>query len=610
MTFSDYFEAPPEQVFYCTGTGKVVFAKKPAQPRGEWWGAKLNDGGTDSGAALQACVTATGGLFFPKGLYYGTTGLVANGAVIRGEGELVSGYSCSSPTAHLLDNSGTVSAFAAGSDLEGFALVRSVTPTTPALAANDATQGHGIHLDLVDNPRIKNVYTYNNLVEVFQKRCLSPEIDGVRGIRQSGGGTDRWTGYWIDGDPTGMPGSWATGPSGNPSARLHRLNMAALSTVGTAGTANLSTNYKLYNHLQDLWIEHAEAAGGHVQFDINPNGNPCSDAYIDTAIADGFLVKGFDIKNMSFGNNFSIHNAWMAPNIAAASATGAYGLVADQAHGLVFNATGNFNYAPALRAIYSTNANNQKLSFSGTNCENPIYTISVSTSELSVDAICTLNGAAAGNLITIIGGSNNRVVAGGTVSGTKKWVDAIATDASAVLNSLDVTKASASAISGSKFTVAGAAIPLLNGNIIYQSGSTVALTGTTTETILATLTIPAGWLRTNGSVELAEALWSMVNNANNKTLRARLGGIGGFAFWSQTVTTAASARGMGRVQNANATNSQKSYSGASFGSTTSAILTGAIDTSVAQTIVITGQLANAADSLSLESCLIRVQPSA
>lgn len=604
------FDASLEQVFDCIGTGKVVFTKKPVRPRAEWWGAKLNDAGVNSAAALQKCIIAARSLYLPIGNYYGSAGLIDTvGTYIFGESKLLCGYQCSSPTDHLLSNTGTLTD-GSGGYYRDFALARTVTPTTPALAADDSTQGHGIHLDLVSNPRVQSVYTYNNLVELYHSRCLSPQIDDVRGLRQTGGGTDRWTGYWVDGNPTGMPAPWNTGPSGNPSGRITNLNMVANPAVGTAGTANLSKNYRLLNHLQDLWMADFEAASGHVQFEINPNGYPCSDACLIRPRADGFLVKGFDIRNMGLGNNFTIEGAWMAPNVAAASAAGAYGLVTDQAHGLNFSAECNFSFAPAVPGIYSTNANNQKFGLRGTNCETPIYTISVSMSDLNVDMTCTLNGAAAGNLITIIGGSNNKVIAGGTASGTKKWIDAVATDASASLNSIDVTKVAAVAISGNLFTVAGAAIPLLNGAIVLQSGAAATLTGTLAETVLATLTVPAGWLGANGSAELADALWSMTNNANSKTLRARLGGIGGFAFWSQAVTTSASARGMGRVQNANATNAQKAYSGASFGNSASAILTGAIDTSVAQTIVITGQLANAGDTLTLESLLIRINPGA
>lgn len=444
-------------------------------PRAEWWGAVLNNSGVDSAAALQASIDVTGKLYFPKGLYYGSVGLNGNGAVLRGDGELFAGYACSSPTDHLLSNVGTTSAFATGLDAEGFTLARTVTPTTPAFSANDISQGHGIHLDLASNPRIKNVYTYNNLVELYHSRCLSPEIDGVRGLRQTGGSSDRWVGYWVNGDPTGMPGGWATGPSGNPSARIGKLNMVANGSVGTEGSANLSRNYVLQNHLQDLWIEHAEAGGGgHIQFDINANNYPCSDAYIANAIADGFTNKGFHIRNMPINSTFAVKKAWIAPSAAAASASSPYGLRAEGAHGLTFNAAGDFTSASAIDGVYSTDANNQDIEVRFTNCQRPIYTISVSTSRLNVFGICTLNGTSAGQLMTVIGGGGNELSAGGLATGTKKWSDGIALDGSSANNRIDVSRVAAAAISGSRHTVAGLAVTTqgnVNGHVVINPGA-------------------------------------------------------------------------------------------------------------------------------------------
>lgn len=476
FTIATAISTAPTQIFDVSLGGTITFSMKPDQGRAEWWGAVLDNGAVDSAAAIQACITATGKLYFPKGLYYGTAGLDGTGAVIRGEGELLSGYSCSSATDHLLKTEGVVStSFATGGDWEGFALVRSVTPTTPASAADDVTQGHGIHLDLVTNPRIRNVYTYNNLVELYHARCLSPEIDNVRGLRQTGGGTDRWAGYWCAGDPTGMPGGWATGPSGNPSARIGKLNMVAYSSVGTDGTANLSRNYVLEDNLQDLWIEHAEAGGGgHTQFYINPNGTQCSDAYIANAIADGFLNKGFHIQNMPIGNNFEIKKAWMAPAAAAASGASPYGLRAELAHGLKFHGTGDFTNAPAIDGVYSTDANNQDIEVRLTNCQRPVYTVSVSSSRLKAEGICTLTAADAGYIVNSVGGSHNEIIAGGTTTGTKQWLSGVELDATAANNIVNVAKVLAAAFSGARYSVAGVAVTTqgdVGGHVVINPGA-------------------------------------------------------------------------------------------------------------------------------------------
>ena len=55
----------------------------------------------------------------------------------------------------------------------------------------------------------------------------------------------------------------------------------------------------------------------------------------------------------------------------------------------------------------------------------------------------------------------------------------------------------------------------------YDLSAAVVLTGTTSATTLATFTIPAGLIGTNGKVKFYP-LWSNTNNANNKTLRVVL----------------------------------------------------------------------------------------
>ena len=121
----------------------------------------------------------------------------------------------------------------------------------------------------------------------------------------------------------------------------------------------------------------------------------------------------------------------------------------------------------------------------------------------------------------------------------------------------------------------------------YGLSSTVSLTGTTTETALLTIPIKGGLMGLGGRLVEA-AFFTMTNNANVKTLRAKIGGstiaIGissslnatGFNFW---------------LLNRNSQSSQYNNNAASF----------AIDTSVDFDLVITGQLANAADTLTLSA---------
>lgn len=145
--------------------------------------------------------------------------------------------------------------------------------------------------------------------------------------------------------------------------------------------------------------------------------------------------------------------------------------------------------------------------------------------------------------------------------------------------------------------------------VVAQSGAAQTLTGSTSETTLATITIPAGVLGPNGQVEV-EALWSCTNSANNKTCRVKFGGT---AFTSAVLTTSAGVQTHTRIANRNATNSQVSLGATAvtgFGGTSATATTGAVDTTADVTLLLTGQLASAAETLTLESYVVTVRPSA
>lgn len=122
----------------------------------------------------------------------------------------------------------------------------------------------------------------------------------------------------------------------------------------------------------------------------------------------------------------------------------------------------------------------------------------------------------------------------------------------------------------------------------------------TVENILATIPIPAGLIGANGGVSI-DTLWGCDNNANVKTGRARLGGIGGSIVASMTLTSSAGGRHLGRFQNRGAANSQVfPLSGSATGTSGTANGTATQDTALAKDLVITGQKATGADSLRLE----------
>ena len=132
----------------------------------------------------------------------------------------------------------------------------------------------------------------------------------------------------------------------------------------------------------------------------------------------------------------------------------------------------------------------------------------------------------------------------------------------------------------------------MHPTILYNLATPIVLTGTTAQTTLLTITIPAKLMGSIGRLNML-SFFALTNNANNKTLRAGIGGNNvavqgaaslaatGFNFW---------------LLNLNSATAQRNNSSALF----------AIDTTVSMDLIITGQLANAADSITLNTLTLEL----
>lgn len=147
------------------------------------------------------------------------------------------------------------------------------------------------------------------------------------------------------------------------------------------------------------------------------------------------------------------------------------------------------------------------------------------------------------------------------------------------------------------FTTLGQGCPFVLGS----SGVASSHTGNTNETALATIAIPAGALALNGILRVT-CLFGGTNNANNKTLRVRLGGLSGTTFFSNVFTTAIGISSVLHIVNRNSAASQVAHAIGISG----AFTTGTVDTAVAQDLVISGQLANGADTITLEARIVEI----
>lgn len=138
----------------------------------------------------------------------------------------------------------------------------------------------------------------------------------------------------------------------------------------------------------------------------------------------------------------------------------------------------------------------------------------------------------------------------------------------------------------------------------YDLAATVSLTGTTSETTLLTIPIPAGLVGERGILKLYP-IWSMTNNSNSKNVKVKLAGQICYSFALVSTLTSAP---LVFIRNFNSESAQKTISNSSLGigSMASALSATTADTGTAIDLVITGQLSSSGDTLTLESLFVEI----
>jgi len=161
-------------------------------------------------------------------------------------------------------------------------------------------------------------------------------------------------------------------------------------------------------------------------------------------------------------------------------------------------------------------------------------------------------------------------------------------------------------ISGSTSTAGRVATKFIQGDyLIAGSAVQVSHTGDTNKTTLATVTIPANIMGSNGFLRIS-AIWGFVGTAGAKTCTIEFGGT---AYINSAFgATALSARSEPIIANRNATNSQVGFATGqvNFSSTTTGVTTSAVDTTANVSLIFTVQLANSGDTASLEGYLVEL----
>ncbi len=148
--------------------------------------------------------------------------------------------------------------------------------------------------------------------------------------------------------------------------------------------------------------------------------------------------------------------------------------------------------------------------------------------------------------------------------------------------------------------------PATGEAVLAQNYVSNSLTGTTAEVSLANVTIPAALLSANGSLRLT-SIWTVTNNADNKTINIRFGNVSGAGqgslFLGTTVTAIASGRFQQQISNRNSVSSQVGAGSpnSGFSNSGAANVTTSYNTSTqAMYFNIDGVLASGTDTITLE----------
>lgn len=143
---------------------------------------------------------------------------------------------------------------------------------------------------------------------------------------------------------------------------------------------------------------------------------------------------------------------------------------------------------------------------------------------------------------------------------------------------------------------------------ILGAGGGSSVTGTTAETQLASVTIPANLLGTRGQIRIG-SLWTCNSTAGTKTCRIRFSGSGGSLLINPVLSsTSVTLVDQRVVYAAGATNSQASTgSNTAFGVTLTSD-TFSVDTTAATTLYFSGQLNTTSDTLTLAGYTVEFIP--
>ena len=144
--------------------------------------------------------------------------------------------------------------------------------------------------------------------------------------------------------------------------------------------------------------------------------------------------------------------------------------------------------------------------------------------------------------------------------------------------------------------------------VLCESGTASSVTGTASETNLATCAIPAAIMGANSCFKVW-SIWGMTNNGDTKTLSWRFNsasGITGTQYFNQAETTEATVQDLRLVCNSNSLSAQVGFGSPAAGVfvTTGSPITSAINMANAAYVNFTGTLGTTTDTITLLAYIV------
>ena len=148
-------------------------------------------------------------------------------------------------------------------------------------------------------------------------------------------------------------------------------------------------------------------------------------------------------------------------------------------------------------------------------------------------------------------------------------------------------------------------IPTVSGVVFIAKGAGTSHTGSTAETTLATVTLPARVMGTDGLLRVT-SFWTFTGAGGTRTPRVKFGGTN--VAGNSNASTILSQNIITNVSNKTASTQTATGLGLStgVGAIAATSLALSIDTTADVTILLTGQLANSGDSVTLDRYMIEV----